>query len=202
MSTRDQAFKRFISIISKKGQPESVIDKALDLYTRIVKTDFGIRNPSRTGYASPEDLRRAGLLPNRCNQVTQSTNIPSKEIKPTMTDNTKRRWLQTPRGMYDPLDTTPRQQAAPAVTPARSVGNRPLWGAAPALGHIADHKAFTNAPAPVDGYTAAAVKCGVDVSRLPAGTDLTRMNRDQMAALAREQMQQKVAAGRKRLTRM
>ena len=115
----------------------------------------------------------------------------------TMSDMKKsqepRRWFQQQRGIYDPLIASSKQPAAHATHPTPLVENRPLWGTMPAVGQLSAHKAYTKAPEPVSGHIAAFARCGGDLSKLPPGTDLTQMNRNQMVDLAQQQAKEQVA---------
>lgn len=87
------------------------------------------------------------------------------------------RWGQTPRFLGEKLGAD--RPAATSATPA--TGRPSTQSMAQKL------RASRTNLSQMTGHEMAAVKQGVDLSRLPAGTDLTRMSKDQMSNLARTQ---------------
>lgn len=87
------------------------------------------------------------------------------------------RWGQTPRFLGEKMGngiSSPEPQRATPAAPAPSMGQ-----------NLRESRINISR---LDGHSQAALRQGVDLDRLPAGTDLTKMDKGQMASLARTQL--------------
>lgn len=249
MATRTEVMQRIFGIIGQRGQSNSVIDRALEVFDAVVshkpipessvlskslpvvpnrepgqwtkKTDaINDRNTSETqpktdGKKDDRPVNRMhwrvkhpdGRLfsytmhPNGSMKVSlvgaqqtktytlaewskmhhdsQDNNKEKKDMGTLSKAKEPRRWGQPARSLHDPLVNvnTPRPVAAPAAT-------RPTTPAP----NMAQNLRASRNTAPLTGHEMAAVKQGVNLSKLPAGTDLARMDKGQMASLAHTQL--------------
>lgn len=165
--------ERVIDIIKTHGHQmtEQQLDKALDAWDGLVKSSLNSSSPvHHNNQDNKKEKPVETITKAQINAADTELDQLQKAEKP------RQPWFQNNR-YFDPN----AKPTSPAAAPQRTAPTAPAPNMAQNL-----RESRINI-SQLDGHSQAALRQGVDLDRLPAGTDLTKLNLNQMASLARQQ---------------